>query len=445
VVDRLVIVGGDAGGMAAASQVRKGAPDAEIVALERGHWTSYSACGIPYLVGGEIDDVEQLIARRPQDFRDRDRVDVRIRHEAVAVDLAARKVEVRDLERDRTYRLGFDHLLLGTGGVPVRPNLAGIDLPFVHGVQTLDDAVHLVKHAQEVSCSRVVVVGGGYIGLEIAEAFTRRGLHVTVVERNQYVLGLFDAPLGQRVTQAMRREGIEVHLQVDVLGFRDGVVLTTQGELEAELVLLGLGVAPNSALARDAGLRLGVRDAVVVDRRQRTSAEGVWAAGDCCQSRNLVSGEPVHVPLGTVANKQSRVAGINIGGGYATFPGVLGTAISRFCALEVARTGLSTAEAARAGFESVTSVIDSTTQAGYMPDAEPMTVLLVVERRTGRLLGAQIVGGAGSAKRIDTFAVAITAGMTVEQIVQLDLAYAPPFSGVWDPVQVAAREAIKQI
>jgi NADPH-dependent 2,4-dienoyl-CoA reductase/sulfur reductase-like enzyme len=443
--DRLVVIGGDAGGMAALSQVRKGSPECEIVVLERGHWTSYSACGIPYFVAGEVAEVERLVARTPQQFRDRDRVDVRMRHEATGIDLGARRVAVRDLERDRTYQLPFDQLLLGVGGRPIRPPLPGIDLPFVHGVQTLDDGIHLVRHAEEVRCRRVVVVGGGYIGIEIAEAFVQRGASVTLAERAPQVMSTLDPEMGQRVTAAMRRHGIDVRTDTEVVGFEDGRVVTADGVLEADLVMLGIGVAPNGELAGAAGIELGVRGAIRVDRRQQTSADGVWAAGDCCESVHLVSGQRVHVALGTVANKQARVAGINIGGGYATFPGVLGTAISRFCEVEVARTGLTEAEAAAAGFGAVPVTIESTTTAGYMPGAERLAVKVVAERGTGRLLGAQIVGGAGSAKRIDVCAVALTARMSVHEMVDLDLAYAPPFSGVWDPVLVAAREAIKAV
>jgi NADPH-dependent 2,4-dienoyl-CoA reductase/sulfur reductase-like enzyme len=222
-------------------------------------------------------------------------------------------------------------------------------------------------------------------------------------------------------------------------------VITATGRLPADLVVLGIGVAPNSALAAAAGLRLGPKDSIGVDRRQQTSVDGVFAAGDCAESRHLVSGQPVHIALGTVANKQARVAGINMGGGYATFPGVLGTAISKLCSLEVARTGLNEREARDAGFEAVATTITSTTTAGYFPGAEPMTVKLVVERRSGRILGAQIVGGRGAGKRIDAVVVAITAGFVAEDLLQADLAYAPPFSAVWDPVQVAAREALKAI
>jgi NADPH-dependent 2,4-dienoyl-CoA reductase/sulfur reductase-like enzyme len=441
-VTRLAIVGADPGGMAAISAARLHSPGLEVVALERGRHTSYSACGIPYLVGGEVGGVDRLVARSPSAHRAND-VDVRLGHEAVALDLAARTVEVRDIDGERTYALDFDRLLLAMGGRPIRPTLPGIDLPFVRGVQTLGDAEELLGLAEASECRNVVVVGGGYIGLEMAEAFVRRGARVVLVEQSAQVMASLDPEMAALVTAALQRHGVEVHLETAVTGFEAGKVMTAVGAFDADIVVLGIGVAPNSGLAAAAGIELGVRGAVRVDRRQQTSAEGVWAAGDCCESRHLVSGGPVYVALGTVANKQSRVAGTNIGGGYATFPGVLGTAISKICDTEVARTGLSSVEAARAGFVFDVSTVQSTTRASYYPGAEPMTTRFVVERNTGRLLGAQIVGGAGAAKRIDTCAVAITAGMTVEQIVQLDLAYAPPFSSVWDPVLQAAREAIR--
>ena len=438
-----MIIGGDAGGMSAVSQLRKGLPDAEVVALERGHWTSYSACGIPYVVGGVVTGgVERLVARSPEAHRAAG-TDLRIGHEAVAIDLDAGEVHVAPADAG-TYRLGYDQLLIATGGMPIRPPLPGIDLPFVHGVQTLDDGADLLCHA-EADCQRVVVVGSGYIGLEIAEAFVERGCTATVVERAAQPMRTLDPDMGELVAEAMVAHGIDLRCQVDVVGFEPGVVRTSAGPVEADLVVLGIGVAPNTILAREAGLALGVQGSIRVDRRQETSSPGVWAAGDCCESRHLVTGQPVHVPLGTYANKQGRVAGINIGGGDAVSAGVLGTAITKLCQTEIARTGLGENEAGRAGFDAVALCIRSTTIAGYFPGAAPMTVKLVVERGSGRLLGAQIVGGEGAAKRIDTCAVAITAGLTVREVLDLDLAYAPPFSGVWDPIAVAAREALKQI
>ena len=438
--DRLIVVGGDAAGMAAAMQARRRQPYLEIVTLEKGAWTSYSACGIPYLVAGDVGSLDQLVARSPQEFRELHRIDVRLHHEVVAIDHAARRLDVRDHQRQRTVQLGYDQLHYAAGARPTRPDLPGIRLDHVKGVQTLDDAKVLLEYARTSQCRSVAVVGGGYIGLEMAEAFVRWGAQVTVVEGSDQLIRTLDPDMASRLLGPMRGMGIDVRLETPVAGFEPGqVVLTDGGQLPADLVMLGLGVTPSSELLAEAGADTGVRGALVVDRRQRTSLDGVYAAGDCCQSVNIVSGQPTYVALGTVANKQGRVAGINLGGGYATFAGVAGTAITKVCELGVARTGLTEREAVGAGFEPVAVTIDATTTAGYMPDAEALTVKLVAERGTGRLLGGQIVGGANGAKRIDTVATALHARMVMSDLIDLDLAYAPPFSGVWDPIATAAR------
>ncbi|MDZ7675538.1 MAG: FAD-dependent oxidoreductase [Acidimicrobiales bacterium] len=436
--ERLLVIGGDPGGMAAATQARRRQPYLEIVALERGTRTSYSACGIPYLVAGDIDGPDQLIARTPEEFREQ-RIDVRIRHEAMAIDLDARRVEVHDHGRGRTFELGFDRLHLGTGARPIRPDLPGIDLPHVHGVQTVDDGVDLLDHARRSQCRKVVVIGGGYIGIEIAEAFIKWGAEVTLLEGDDQLMRTLDPDMAAPVATAMRKHGVDVRLGVRAEGFEPDQVLTDHGSVDADLVVLGLGVVPNADLAAVAGVDTGIRGAIRVNRRQQTSADGVYAAGDCAESFHRVSQRQVHVALGTVANKQGRVAGINLGGGYATFPGVVGTAITKVCATEMARTGLNESEAALAGFGYETATISSTTRAGYYPDTRPIRIKVLAEHGSRRLLGAQIVGEEGAAKRIDVLATAITAGMTVDEVIDLDLAYAPPFSGVWDAVHIAAR------
>ena len=443
--ERLVVIGGDASGMSAASQARRQQPYMEIVALERGNWTSYSACGIPYLVGGEVTDVDRLVARTPEEFRDRQRIDVRMQHEAVGVDLDARKIEVRDHSRGRTLQLGFDLLHFGTGARPIRPDLPGIDGPTVHGVQTLDDGLHLLDHARRGRCRSVVIVGGGYIGIEMAEAFVRRGVQVTLIEADDQVMRTMDPDMAAPIAAALRQLGVDVRLGVMAKGFDDGGVETSAGMIPADLVVLGLGVAPNSSLAADAGVKTGVRGAIRVNRRQQTSAEGVYAGGDCAESYHRVTQRQVHIALGTVANKQGRVAGINLGGGYATFAGVVGTAITKICQFEVGRTGVNESEAQRAGFEYEAVKIDSTTRSGYFPDTKPITIKLLAERNSRRVIGAQIVGEEGAAKRIDILATAITAGMTVDDVIDLDLGYAPPFSGVWDSVHIAARKGAQAL
>jgi len=442
-MERLVVIGGDAAGMAAASNARRRrrADDLEIVALEKGRWTSYSACGIPYVVGGDVDAMDRLVVRSPEEFRDRYSIDARTSSEAVAVDLDAASVEVHDAARGSAYRLGFDHLLVATGAVPRWPDLPGVDTADVHGVQTLEDGCVLLERAESGGVRTVVVVGGGYIGLEMAEAFQKRGCDTTVVEQGPEVMGTLDPDMGALVGRSMQEAGITVRCGEPVVGFEPGLVVTEGGRLPADLVVLGMGVVPNSRLAEGAGIGLGAAGAVAVDDHQRTDHPGVWAAGDCCESLHLVSGRRVHVALGTVANKQGRVAGINVGGGDATFPGVLGTAVTRVCRCEIARTGLNSAEAAEAGFAVETATVESSTRAGYFPGAEPLTVKVAVERGTARLLGAQVVGREGAAKRIDVFATALAVEMTVDRLLNLDLSYAPPFGPVWDPVLIAARQA----
>ena len=447
--ERLVVIGGDAAGMSAASQARRlrGVDDLEIVAFERGPRTSYAACGIPYRIAGLVDEVDDLIARTPEEFRERQQIDVRTHHEVVAVDLAARTVEVRDLSDDRTFTEGFDQLVVATGARPIRPPLPGIDLPMVHAVHVVEDGEALLARARTASTSgsdlRAVVVGGGFIGLEVAEAFVAHGVSTVMVEAADQVMGTLDADMGVLVADAVRARGVDLRLGCAVEGFEPGRVLTADGPIDADLVVLGIGLQPNAELAAAAGLELGVRGAIVVDDHQRTAVDGVYAAGDCVASRHRVSGGHVYVALGTVANRQGRVAGLNIGGVDATFPGVLGSAVTRFEHAEIGQTGLSEATAAAAGFDAVAARIESSTRARYYPGAEPITVKLVAERGSGRLLGGQIVGGTGSAKRIDVIATAITAGMTADDLADADLSYAPPFSPVWDPVLIAARHAAR--
>ena len=443
--ERLVVIGGDAGGMTAATNARRLCADLEIVAFEKGTRVSFSACGIPYLVSGEVEPLDALVSRTQREFRDADRIDVRIQHEVLAIDADRRQVEVRDHGHGRTFRIGFDHLVIGTGARPTRPDLPGIDSEAVLGVQNLDDAAALLAYAEQSRCQQVVVVGGGYIGLEMAEAFVMWGAKVTLVDASPHVMRTLDPDMAALVAAALDRHSIEVRSGLAITGFEPGAVHTADGPIPADLVVLGMGVTPNSQLAEAAGLELGQRGAIRVDRRQETSVEGIWAAGDCAESFHLVSGRHVHVALGTVANRQGRVAGINIGGGYATFPGVVGSAMTKVCSTEVARTGLTETEAARDGFRAVAGRIESTTRAGYYPGAAPIAVKVVAEKGTGRLLGGQIVGGEGSAKRIDVLATAITAGMTVDEMINLDLAYAPPYSPVWDPVVTAARVAARAV
>ncbi|MDH6137146.1 NADPH-dependent 2,4-dienoyl-CoA reductase/sulfur reductase-like enzyme [Kitasatospora sp. MAA4] len=450
--EHLVVIGGDAAGMSAASQARRrrGPDELRITAFERGSFTSYSACGIPYWTGGAVTERDALIARTPEQHRERG-IDLRLRTEVREIDPVGRRVRTRDLESGAEQWTEYDQLVIATGAEAVRPALPGFDAPGVHGVQTLDEGAALLD-TLERDVQRAVVVGGGYIGVEMAEAMLARGLRVTLLSRPAEPMPTLDPDMGALVRRGMEQLGIEMvpgAEALEVLLGPDGrprAVRSTVGEHPADLVVLGLGVRPRTALARAAGLTLGAHGGLRTDERMRVlGADGIWAGGDCVEVLNLVSGGYQHVALGTHANKHGLVIGTNLGGGQAAFPGVVGTAVTRVCDLEIARTGLNGREATAAGLSWTAVVIESTTQAGYFPGTAWMTVRMLAENGTGRLLGVQIVGGAGAAKRIDAAAVALGARLTVQQLVFQDLSYAPPFSPVWDPLLVAARKAADRL
>ncbi|MFI1397030.1 FAD-dependent oxidoreductase [Streptomyces sp. NPDC020681] len=450
---RLVVIGGDAAGMSAASQARrlKNPDELEIVAFERGHFSSYSACGIPYWVGGDVTRRDDLIARTPAEHRER-AIDLRMRTEVTEIDVEGGRVLARDLETGDEAWTGYDKLVVATGARPVRPPLPGIDAPGVHGVQTLDDGQYLLDTLDAVEGRRAVVVGAGYIGVEMAEALLKHGFQVTVLNRGEQPMATLDPDMGRLVHRAMDGLGITTVGGAEVTKILTGddgrvrAVATQDTEYPADVVVLGIGVEPETTLARAAGLPLGVYGGLLTDLAMRVRGhENIWAGGDCVEVLDLVSGRERHIALGTHANKHGQIVGSNVGGGYGTFPGVVGTAVSKVCDLEIARTGLREKDALKVGLQYVTATVESTNSAGYYPGATLMTVKMLAERRTGRLLGVQIVGREGSAKRVDIAAVALTAGMTVEQMTLLDLGYAPPFSPVWDPVLVAARKAVTAV
>ncbi|QCW79810.1 flavoprotein oxidoreductase [Streptomyces sp. S6] len=454
--ERLVVIGGDAAGMSAASQARrlKGPDELEIVAFERSRWTSYSACGIPYWVSGDVKHRDDLIARTPEEHRERD-IDLRMRTEVTEIDVAGQRVRAVDRESGEAYWTGFDKLVVATGARPVRPALPGIDAPGVHGVQTLGDGQALLDSLDALDPGRrrrAVVVGAGYIGVEMAEAMLKHGFEVTVLNRGKQPMATLDPDMGELVHEAMDGLGITTVNGAAVTAILTGPdgrvseVATEERNYPATWWSSASASRPEAELARAAGLAVGPHGGILTDLAMRAVGhENIWAGGDCVEVLDLVAGRTRHIALGTHANKHGQVIGSNVGGGYGTFPGVVGTAVSKVCDLEIARTGLREKDARAVGLRYVTATIESTQRAGYYPGAKPMTVKMIAEHRTGRLLGVQIVGREGSAKRVDVAAVALTAGMTVEQMTALDLGYAPPFSPVWDPVLVAARKTVAAV
>jgi NADPH-dependent 2,4-dienoyl-CoA reductase/sulfur reductase-like enzyme len=448
--ERLAIIGGDAAGMSAANQARRRSPDLEIVAFERGPYTSYSACGIPYFIGGSFEDAGRLIVRSPEKHRERG-IDARIHQEVVAIDLGARELTVRDHEERKEHTEPFDQLVVATGAVAVAPSIPGADT--VEPSRTVDAAERIDERLRRGG-KRGVVIGAGYIGLEMAEALRKRKLDVTLLDIADQVMNVaLDPDMAEHVQEGAEQEGIDVRLgakveqiECDDDGHANAVVVDGE-RIAADTIVLATGVKPETSIARDAGLATGESGGLTVDDRQRCPGhDGVFAAGDCVESWHRLLEKPMNVQLGTHANKQGRIAGINATGGDAAFPGVLGTAVSRICEREIARTGLTEREVReQTDLDVVAEMVESTTRAGYYPGTGPIWVKLVAERGSGRLVGGQLVGVEGAAKRVDVLAAAIWMGMTVQELELLDLGYAPPVAPVYDPLLVAASATVRAL
>jgi len=444
----IVVIGGDAAGMSGASQIRRRQQEWPITVVERSPFTSYAACGIPYFLAGDITAADDLVVVTPSAFRERRHIDVRSRWEATAIDTDARRVVARRPD-DGEEAIAYDRLLIATGAMPVHPPWEGADLRGVYSLRGLTDGIALSGRLH-AGASRAVVVGGGYVGLEMAEAFARRGLAVTVVEREAALLGGGDPELSRMAVDELAAHGVEVRLESAVTGLvgRDGdltAVATEAGEIGCDLCLIALGVRPNVALASAAGIALGETGAIAVDETQRTQTPGVWAAGDCCEALHRITGKPAYIPLALAANRQGRVAGATMTDGEARFPGVVGSQAFKCFDLAVARTGLTPEAAEAAGYAPRAVTVEAPSRAHYYPGHVPITTTLWYDGHTRRVLGARLAGRDPSvAKRCDIFAVAITAGMTVDEVADLDLTYAPPFAPVWDPVLQAANRAVRE-
>ncbi len=399
---------------------------------------------MPYYIGRVVDDAKPLVVRSPEAFR-KQGIEARIFHKVEEIDPSQRRVKVEDLKNGRTEWEVFDQLMIATGAIPIRPKVPGLDARGVYELTTLQSGIEVRRAVDEAHPQKVVIIGGGYIGLEMAENLVRRGLNVSLVEKTAQVMNTLDADMAAPLANALVAAGIQLYLEESLVGFEavQGTirgVTTDQRTLPADFVIIGLGVRPNSALAAQAGIPVGETGGIKIDNRMQTARSGIWSAGNCAESFHLVSRRPFFLALGTVANKQGRVAGINIAGGQATFPGVVGTAMVKVFDWEVARTGLQEKELQQLGISYASAKIDSHTRARYYPGTGQITVKILAEKGSGRLLGGQIVGKEGAGKRIDVLATALQGGMTVEDVINLDLGYSPPFSPVWDPVAIAARQ-----
>ena len=455
-----VIIGGDAAGMSAASKIKREAPEATVIVFEKSPHISYSMCGMPYWIAGEVASKDNLMALTLERARNERDLDVRLHHEVTAIDREAHTVTVKMLETGEEFTQVYAKLVYATGASAAKPPIPGLDLPGVFTLRSLTDAEAIRSFLDENRPRRAVVVGAGYIGLEMVETLRKRGLSVDLVELLPQIMPNMDADMVKPLVGHLREQGVHLHLGAGVRaivagdGALDVTVRDAEGNdnvLGVDLVLVSVGVRPNVALASAAGLTIGKSGALAVDSQLRTSDPDIYAAGDCVEYRHIVTGDPAWIPLAPSANKGGRIVGENALGGSAEFPGIAGTAIVKVFDYSLAMTGL-TEQAARAhasfgaqGEYVGSATITATDRAGYYPGAAEIRTKLVFDKRDGRLLGGQIVGTAGVNKRIDIVATAMTAKMTLHDVTMLDLSYAPPYSPVYDPILVAAGVGLKDV
>jgi len=438
---KLLIVGGVAGGASAAARARRLSEDAQIVIFERGPDVSFANCGLPYFIGGEIAERGKLLVTTPVRLRSRFNLDVRIQSSVEAIDRKAKKVRVRDLTSNREYEESYDKLILATGAAPFRPSIPGIDLPGVFTLRNLQDTDR-IKERVERGVKQAVLLGGGFISLELAENFVRCGISTTVVEKNRQILTPFDKEMTTPIVQELASKGVTLLLGQAAEAIEEtaeGLVvhLNSGQRLLAQLVIFGVGVRPENKLAVDAGLEIGPRGGIRVNEYLQTTDSDIFAVGDAIEVKDVVSGDPTQVPLAGPANRQGRIAADNVFGRLATYRGTQGTAILGFFDRTAAMTGASEKALRRTNRSFRKIYIHPTHHAGYYPGAEAMTVKLLFDPTTGRVLGAQAVGGTGVDKRIDVIAVAIQAGMTVFDLEEMELAYAPQYGSAKDPINMA--------
>jgi NADPH-dependent 2,4-dienoyl-CoA reductase/sulfur reductase-like enzyme/rhodanese-related sulfurtransferase len=448
---KVVVIGGVAAGPKAAAKIIRLNPEAEVTLLEKGRFISYAGCGLPYYVSGMVKEQKDLMStpvgvlRDPAFFQKVKGFKVLAETEALEIDRARKRVRARRKGETGDLWLDYDKLVVATGAQPVIPPIPKATLENITTLHSVPDADGIKAWLAQAKAREVVMVGGGLIGVEAVEALAHCGCHVTVVEMLPQILRMLDWEMARLVERHMESHGVKVMTNTQVASFEgeDRVtgVLTSQGRLPADLVILGIGVKPKIGLARSAGLQVGPTGAIQVDAGMRTSDPDIYAAGDCAESTDLVTGMPCYVPMGSTANKQGRVAAINICGGQDQFPGVLGSAVCRVFDFCVARTGLTEVAARQHGYETTTVLVPETDQPHYMPTAKPVIIKLVVDSRTRKLLGAQAVGPGDGDKRMDVAALAITAGMTVDQLSKVDLCYAPPYSPALDNIITAANVA----
>lgn len=439
---KVVIIGGVAGGATAAARIRRLDEQAEIVVFERSGYISYANCGLPYYIGDVITDPEDLTLQTPESFYTRFRIDMKVRHEVTSIHPDRKTVSVKNLETGAEFEEEYDKLILSPGAKPTQPRIPGVGIDKLFTLRTVEDTLRIKEYINGNRPKSAVLAGGGFIGLELAENLREIGMDVTIVQRPKQLMNPFDSDMASFIHGTVRRHGIKLALGHTVEGFeeKDGgvdVLLKGEAPLHADMVVLAIGVTPDTRLAKDAGLTLGIKNSILVNDRMETSISDIYAVGDAVQVKHYVTGEDALISLAGPANKQGRIAADNICGGDSRYLGSQGSSVIKVFELTAAVTGVNETNARKAGLNVDTVILSPMSHAGYYPGGRVMTMKVVFERETYRLLGAQIVGYEGVDKRIDVLATAIHAGLKATQLKDLDLAYAPPYSSAKDPVNMA--------
>ncbi len=441
---KYVIIGGVAAGMSAAMEIYRTDDSAEITVLERGEDYSYGQCGLPYVVNGVIPSIDDVISRTAEEFREKYQIDAKTNTTVTGVDSDKQIITAINTKTNQTFKVEYDRLLIATGSDPVKPDWDGIDLAGIHSLKTMTDTNALMADLT-TDVKQVTIIGGGYIGLEMAEAFQTRGLDVRLIQREDQLAEIFDPDMAEHIQTEAEKQGIDVVLSETVESFsgsgRVNRVVTDKNEYETDLVLLAIGVKPNTGFLKDLGLHMLGNGAIIVNPYMETSIANIYAAGDCASHYHRIKRVDDYVPLGTTSNKQGRIAGANMAGNRVAFNGVVGTSIVKFFDLTLGRVGLSEKEARALNLPYHVLVSEARSHAGYYPDHETLQLKMVYHTKTNVVLGGQVIGKKGVDKRIDVLATALYGNLTLTQLLDLDLSYAPPYNGVWDPLQQLARKS----
>ena len=446
---RLLVIGGVAAGPKVAAKARRGDPDMEIVVYQEEDEISYAGCGLPYYISGVIGERDDLISRTPGKFA-LEGIRILKNRRIENIDVQNQVIFGQKIGSGESFTDHYDRLVIATGAYPIRPKIEGIDLNNIFYLRSIFDADAIFERIRTENIRNVVIAGGGYIGLEMAESLIHRGKNVTIVELAPQILTLFDEDFAGILRQYLEKKGVKVFTSEGIKALRgkEGKVThvqTVSREIEADAVLMSLGIRPQVELAKQAGLRIGETGAIWINEKMETSAEGIYAAGDCVETTHLITGKKVWIPLGSTANKQGRVVGVNVCGGNATFPGVMGTTVFKTFDFNVAKTGLNMREAEKEGFHPIQAIVRGHDRAHYYPGRKESTLKVIADKETGRILGGQAIGEGPSDKFIDILAMALHAKMTCRELGNVDLAYAPPFSPVLSPIIVAANVIMNKL